>query len=210
MAKPLSKSKLVAFRICPKRLWLEVNMPALREDSAAVERSFTTGHEVGELAQRLYDPKGNAELIDIEALGFAAAFQRSKALLSAPKPVTIFEAGFRAGGALAFADIMMPAKSRGGATAWHMIEVKSSTEKKPYHEDDVAIQAYAALQSGLSLASIKLAHLDKTWIYQGGGNYDGLFTEVDLTATALARQDELANWVTDAHARQLSGLAQRG
>ena len=200
MAKHLSKSKLVAFRICPKRLWLEVNKPALREDSTAVERSFTTGHEVGEIAQRLYDPNGKAALISIKELGFAGAFQRSKELLSAAKPATIFEAGFRAGGALAFADIMLPARSHGGTTTWHMIEVKSATEKKPYHEDDVAIQAYAALQSGLSLASVKLAHINKTWIYNGDDNYNGLLTEADLTEVALARQDEVAIWVTDAHA----------
>ena len=200
MAKHLSKSKLVAFRICPKRLWLEVNTPTLREDSAAVELSFTIGHEVGEIAQRLYDPSGKAALISIKELGFAGAFQRSKELLSAPKPVTIFEAGFRAGGALAFADVMTPAQSRGSATTWHMIEVKSSTEKKAYHEDDVAIQAYAALQSGLSLASVKLAHINKTWTYNGDDNYTGLFTEVDLTEVALARQDEVATWVADAHA----------
>ena len=200
MAKHLSKSKLVAFRICPKRLWLEVNTPALREDSAVVERSFTTGHEVGEIAQRLYDASGKAALISIDALGFAGAFRLSKERLAASKPTTIFEAGFRAGGALAFADIMIPTKSRGGATAWHMIEVKSSTEKKAYYEDDVAIQAYLALQSCLSLASVKLAHLDKTWTYEGDGNYEGLFTEVDLTDVALSRQDEVAAWVTEAHA----------
>ena len=200
MAKHLSKSKLVAFRICPKRLWLEVNKPALREDSATVERSFATGHQVGEIAQRLYDPNGKATLISIQELGFAGALQRSKELLSVTKPATIFEAGFRAGGALAFADIIIPTRSRGGVTGWHMIEVKSSTEKKPYHEDDVAIQAYAVLQSGLSLASVKLAHIDKTWTYEGDGNYDGLFIEVDLTDVAMARQEEVATWVTDAHA----------
>ena len=200
MAKHLSKSKLVAFRICPKRLWLEVNQRALRDDSAAVERSFSTGHEVGEMAQRLYDPRGKAALVSIKDLGFAGAFKRSKELLSTAKPATIFEAGFQACGALAFADIMIPANSRCGAIAWHMIEVKSSTEKKAYHEDDVAIQAYAALQSGVLLASVKLAHIDKTWVYKGEGNYNGLFTEVDLTETAFARQDEVATWVTDAHA----------
>jgi len=200
MAKYLSKSKLVAFRICPKRLWLEVNAPTLREDSAGVEQSFKTGHEVGEIAQRVYDPSGKAAIVSIKDLGFAGAFRRSKELLAAAKPATIFEAGFQAGGALAFADIMMPTQSRGSATAWNMIEVKSSTEKKAYHEDDVAIQAYAALQSGLALASVKLAHINKTWTYKGDDNYDGLFTEVDLTEVALARQDEVAVWVSEAHA----------
>lgn len=36
----LSKSKLIAYRQCPKRLWLEVHRPELREDSAATQASF--------------------------------------------------------------------------------------------------------------------------------------------------------------------------
>jgi len=49
----LSKSKLLAFRQCPKRLWLEIHRPELREDSAASQASFATGHLVGEIARRL-------------------------------------------------------------------------------------------------------------------------------------------------------------
>ncbi|MCY0854028.1 hypothetical protein [Cupriavidus sp. D39] len=55
--RALSKSKLMAFRQCPKRLWLEIHRPELREDSATTEASFQVGHQVGEIAQRLYDPK---------------------------------------------------------------------------------------------------------------------------------------------------------
>ena len=43
MHKILSKSKLLAFRQCPKRLWLEVHRPDLREDSSATESSFDVG-----------------------------------------------------------------------------------------------------------------------------------------------------------------------
>lgn len=56
--RTLSKSKLMAYRQCPKRLWLEVHRPDLREDSAATQASFAVGHQVGDIAQRLYDPKG--------------------------------------------------------------------------------------------------------------------------------------------------------
>ena len=38
----LSKSKLLAFRQCPKRLWLEVHRPDLREDSSATQASLVT------------------------------------------------------------------------------------------------------------------------------------------------------------------------
>ena len=57
IVRTFSKSKLMALRQCPKRLWLEVHRPELREDSSATEAIFQTGHRVGELAQRLYDPQ---------------------------------------------------------------------------------------------------------------------------------------------------------
>lgn len=55
--RPLSKSRLLAYRQCPKRLWLEIYRPECREDSAATQAIFSVGHRVGELARRLYDPK---------------------------------------------------------------------------------------------------------------------------------------------------------
>lgn len=40
----LSKSKIIAFRQCPKRLWLEVHKPELREDSADAQARFQAGY----------------------------------------------------------------------------------------------------------------------------------------------------------------------
>jgi len=59
--RTLSKSKLLAFRQCPKRLWLEVHHPELREDSAATQASFVVGHQVGAIAQKMYDIEGNQQ-----------------------------------------------------------------------------------------------------------------------------------------------------
>ena len=54
--RTLSKSKILAHRQCPKRLWLELQ-PNMKPDySAQTEASFVTGHSVGAVAQALYDP----------------------------------------------------------------------------------------------------------------------------------------------------------
>jgi len=45
--RTLSKSKLMAYRQCPKRLWLEVHRPKPRENSTAMQKEFAVGHEVG-------------------------------------------------------------------------------------------------------------------------------------------------------------------
>ena len=193
--RTFSKSKLLALRQCPKRLWLEVHDPDLREDSAATEASFQIGFQVGDIAQRIYDPEGRGALIDVQSEGFNRAFERSAELLCTTQP--IFEAGFSAGGALAFADVMLP-EQQGGKQVWRMVEVKSSTSVKDYHRDDVAVQAFIAQSAGVPLASIALAHIDSSWVYPGDENYRGLLKENDLTAEAFARTEEVKGWIAQA------------
>lgn len=193
--RPLSKSKLLAFRQCPKRLWLEVHSPEARKDSTATQASFTVGHQVGDIARRLYDPKGKGSLIDPQTEGFDAAFERTQALLGANRP--IFEAGFRAEGALAFADVMLPSK-KGGKPGWRMVEVKSSTSVKDYHRDDAAVQSFIARAAGVPLTRIALAHIDNSWVYPGNENYKGLLVENDLTEEAFGRSEEVRGWIAEA------------
>jgi hypothetical protein len=193
----LSKSKLLAYRQCTKRLWLEVHRPELREDSAGTMASFDVGHRVGDIARRLYDPKGRGAIIDVQQEGYAAAIARSTTLLEFAQP--IFEAGFAAGGALAFADVMLPVR-KAGQRAWRMVEVKSSTSVKDYHRDDTAIQAFVARTAGVPLTSIALAHIDSTWVYPGSDDYEGLLKENDLTEEAFDREAEVKGWIGDAQA----------
>jgi len=193
--RTFSKSKLLAYRQCPKRLWLEIHRPELREDSSATQASFKVGHKVGEIAQKLYDPMGKGQLINAQEEGFASAFARSSGLLASSQP--IFEAGFKAGGALAFADVMLP-KRKAGQRTWRMVEVKSSTSVKDYHRDDTAIQAFVARAAGVPLSSIVLAYIDSDWVYPGGGDYQGLLVEEDLTKEAFARDAEVKAWIAEA------------
>lgn len=190
-----SKSKLMALRQCPKRLWLEVNRPDLREDSAATQASFQVGYQVGDIAQHIYDSEGRGTLIDIESEGFNRAFERSAELLQYPQP--IFEAGFSASGALAFADVMLPMQ-KDGKHVWRMIEVKSSTSIKDYHRDDVAVQAFVAHAAGVRLEAIALAHIDSSWVYPGNEDYRGLLKENDLTSEAFSRAEEVKRWIAQA------------
>ena len=191
--RTLSKSKLLAFRQCPKRLWLEIHAPQLREDSGATLANYATGHQVGDIARQIYDPAQHGQLIDPQVEGFDEAFARTQTLLRARQP--IFEAGFRAEGALAFADVLLPAGKQ-----WRMVEVKSSTSVKDYHRDDAAVQAFVARACGVPLQSIALAHIDSGWTYPGNGDYQGLLVEADLTEEAFARTDEVRGWIADAQA----------
>jgi hypothetical protein len=61
----LSKSRLLDYLQCPKRLWLQAYRPEAREQSTAMQLAFANGHEVGEAARALVpggvliDPPGN-------------------------------------------------------------------------------------------------------------------------------------------------------
>ncbi len=196
MARPLSKSKLLSFRQCPKRLWLELHRPELASISAASQAIFRTGHRVGDIARTLYDPDGLGALIDLEAEGVGAALARTDRLLRERRP--IFEAGFAAGGALAFSDVLLPTGE--DTLGWRMIEVKASGSVKDYQRDDVAIQSYIVRKAGVQLEAAALAHIDTSWTYPGDGDYRGLLKEADLSPEAFARTAEVENWISGAHA----------
>lgn len=134
-------------------------------------------------------------LIDPQAEGFDASFARTQALLQSAQPV--FEAGFRAEGVLAFADVMLPVK-KGSKQAWRMVEVKSSTSVKDYHRDDAAIQAFIARSAGVPLTAIALAHIDSTWVYPGNWDYQGLLVESDLTEDAFGCDKTVRKWISAA------------
>lgn len=190
----LSKSKIIAFRQCAKRLWLEIHRPDLREDSAGTVASFQVGHQVGDVAKRIYDESGTGAVIDVKSEGYETAFVRTAKLLAETRQ-PIFEAGFKAEGALAFADVMLPTNED---RVWRMVEVKSSTSVKDYHREDVAVQTFIAGASGVKLGSVALACINPAWVYPGGGNYRGLLAETDLTEEAFARTDEVKNWIAEA------------
>ncbi|MGI9228352.1 MAG: DUF2779 domain-containing protein [Gammaproteobacteria bacterium] len=191
--RALSKSKLMAYRQCPKRLWLEVHAADKKTDSPATERSFRIGHQAGEVAQQIYDPNGRGVLVNPQHDGFTRAIEQSMELMQQDRPV--FEATFSTGQALALADVMLPAKGKAGG--WKMIEVKSATSVKEYYHDDVAIQMYIATTVGVDIRQLVLAHIDNQWVYPGKRQYQGLFREVDMTGEASGRNAEVKQWIKE-------------
>lgn len=119
-----SKSRLISMLQCPRRFWLELYRPDLKNDTSQTELKFRTGNQVGEIARTLFDPEGTGHLIDLKSEGLDQALAKSKVLLSGDEP--IFEAGWTGGGVLAFADVMLPEPRKGG---WHMIEVKARKQE---------------------------------------------------------------------------------
>jgi len=167
----LSKSKILSGEQCLKRLYLEVNHPELAEVSGELEQQFASGHKVGAAAQTLW-PKGQLITHDTE---LAQALKETKHRLSANADSTLFEATFEADGILVRNDILECT-----AHGARLVEVKASTSVKDYHLLDVAVQTWVLQKAGVQLKRIELAHIDTDFVYQGDGDYDGLFTFVDV------------------------------
>lgn len=191
----LSKTRVLAWRQCERRLWLELFRPDLCvPPPPGVLRRIEAGHAVGALARTLFDPEGRGVLVPTEAGddGVARALARTHEAIAAGVPV--FEAAFVSDRALAFVDLLLPA-----ADGWRLVEVKSAGGVKDVFRDDVALQAHLVRSCGVPLASVEVATIDTAWTFPGAGRYDGLFATTDLTADAFARDIEVTGWLDAAH-----------
>ena len=185
----LSKSRITAWRQCPKRLWLQIHRRELLKESDQVKRLYQIGNEVGEIAQQLC-PDG---ILIEDQKNLSAAIAATKAALDAYPDRPIFEATFQHECLLVRADVLLPTRN-----GYRMTEVKSSTEVKPYHVDDCAVQAWVLKQNRIRLASVELAHIDKSFVYQGDGNYHGLFKSARLDSEVKELLDQVPLWVSGA------------
>ena len=187
----LSKSKLIAFRQCPKRLWLEVHRPDLKIYDASAQSRFDTGYRIGDFAQSQH-PDG---ILIAPDNNLTNALKETEKHLSNPHRKVLFEATFQAEGILVRADLLIPTN-----VGWHMVEVKSSTSVKDYHIEDAAIQSWVAMKAGLSLANTSVQVVDSTWAYPGDNNYSGLLKLHAVDEYIAPLQTEVPKWLADAQA----------
>ena len=203
----LSKSRLLAYRQCPRRLWLEIHRRDLLEVTAAQQARFDAGHAVGEIARRLADPEGVGLLFDAQRDGFETVLRVTQHQMAERRPM--FEAAFATQGAIALVDVLLPAErvpEKAGGQAgsekttapdgWHLIEVKSSGSVKAYHWDDLAVQVHVLREAGVPLVSASVACIDTAWVYPGGGDYRGLLRNEEGLAQAIARDEEVGGWIS--------------
>ena len=157
----ISKSKFVAGVQCLKRLYWQVHEPELAaEPDAASEAIMEQGREVGLLARQLFP--GGVEVDGSD--GLEQAIRTTRELVANREVPAIFEGTFEHGGVLVRVDIL----HRGRDGRWRLLEVKSTTDLKDHHLDDVGIQSRVVSRSGLDLASSCLAHVNRNYVFQGG------------------------------------------
>lgn len=210
MTRYLSKSRLLSFLQCPRRLWLEVHRPGLAPYEPARQALFDTGNRVGAIARTLYSspsPGDSRERAGVrvspgvggESGGMRASPETAgQLLLPFPGPAgvqVLFEPQFTREGVLIRADILEQT-----ASTTRLIEVKASASVKPHHIPDCAIQMWVLQGSGGSATSVAVAHIDTKFVYAGDGNYRGLLTEADVSAQVDAIVAEVPTWARAAQA----------
>jgi hypothetical protein len=181
----ISKTKFMAGVQCLKRLYLLVHEPDLEPQADdANEATIEQGREVGLLARQLFPGA-----IEVDGSGgLEAAIRTTRELVANPEVPAIFEGAFEHKGVIVKTDILQRRKEN----HWRLVEVKSTTDLKDHHLEDVAIQKYVLSGSGVDLASVWLAHINRDYVLSGETvDAHQFFLFRNLTSRANNLQPEL-------------------
>ena len=161
MSMRISKSKFCAGVQCLKRLYLLVHEPELAaEPDGATDAIIEQGREVGLLARQMFP--GGVEVRSEWDLD--QAIRATRELIGNRDVPAIFEGTFENNRVLVRVDVLHRRKDE----RWRLIEVKSTTEVRDHHLEDVAIQHRVVTRSGVDLAASCLAHVSRDYVYEGG------------------------------------------
>lgn len=174
MPHRLTKSRLLSYLQCPRRLWLEVHRPELAMPDPARLARFETGNQVGTIARALYTRA---------AVETGASIQ--------------FEATYLHDDVLVRADVI-ERPGLFGPSGTRLIEVKSASGVARQHLADCAIQVAVMRGVGDAPGSVAVAHIDKQFVYAGGNDYRGLLTETDVTSQVQPIAERVPAWSRDA------------
>jgi predicted RecB family nuclease len=181
----LSKSRFLAGLQCHLRLWNQCfERELIPEVPPSQQAIFDAGHEVGELATRLY-PGGL--LIDEAYYQHKQAVQSTLKAMQNPDVNAIYEAAFVYDGVRIRADIL----ERLDDGSWNLVEVKSSTSVKAVYYPDVAVQYYVLEGCGLKINRAGILHINNQYVYNGQNlDLESLFSYGDLTNETISMQPE--------------------
>ncbi|SCC94743.1 conserved hypothetical protein [Thiomonas sp. X19] len=194
----LTKSDLMAWRQCPRMLWLHHHPPEPQTSaSVPVDRRTLDGHLVGEYARRDIGeyiwPNTSGDPVRDAAAALAELV--ATVVLPAVEMPMVRDTLY------ARADVLLPE-----GPGYVLRETKASTfplkadkvtpaAPEAHHLDDVATQAWVLEGAGLALARAELNLLDNHWQYPGAGDYRGLFRQLDVTDEVRPRMNDVPRWL---------------
>ena len=186
MRGELSKSKYMKGIQCPKMLWMDEHMPqfAVSEDAST---QIENGKMVGELARKYF---GGSMLVPWSA-DHSAMVGETVRLMEAGAEC-IAEASFLADGLFCSVDIL-----RRTETGYDIVEVKSTTEVREEHLEDVGYQYHVLVKSGIPIDHIFVMYINNKYVRQGELDLQGLFVMEDCTEEAKDRSAAVSERVQE-------------
>jgi hypothetical protein len=177
----ISKSKFVAGGQCLKRLYWQVHEPELAAKPDASDYAIMEqGRAVGLLARQLF-PGG----VEVDGSGgLAQAIRTTRELIANREVPAIFEGTFEHSGVLVRVDVLQRRRGR-----WRLVEVKSTTDLKDHHLEDVGIQSRVVSRCGVDLAAVCLAHVNRNYVFDGGSIDAKRFFKIRNLTSRIARLD---------------------
>ena len=185
----LSKSKLLSYFQCKKKIWLEIHNKEKATPIDQIQQAiYNQGHYVGEIARNTFR-KG--VLIDSDYQDVVKGIKITQLEMNR-NPPSNFEAFFQYNDVVIRPDILV----NNGDGSWDLIEVKSSTMIKPESIIDVAIQNYVIIGAGVKIRKSYLMYLNRECIYP---NLNNLFILDDLTDRIKPFVIEMDNSLKNIH-----------
>ena len=178
----LPKSRFISGTQCEKKLYFDVFRQDLKPIISDRQQAlFDSGHTIGLLARQVF-PNGK-DASPKNYVDFPASIINTRTW-SKEEVQTIYEAAFSSHGVFAALDILHLVDGERWA-----IEVKGSTQVKPYHVFDASIQYWVMNQSGITPDKFFIMHINNKYVKQGQIDPIQLFHLEDITELVLANQD---------------------
>ncbi len=186
--RTLTKTKLIGYLQCHKRLWLEAYRKDLIHWSPESQALLSSGRSWGEAVRALY-PSG---ILIGDVFNPAKALAETQDLLGEKAPVVLFEPAFRHSGVLIRADVFFKE-----ASGFRLIEIKAARHPRPEHIQDLAIQAWVIEGGGYPLKSVALATTAPDF-HADDAPLEGRLSFHELIDEAKALYPDIERWVSQA------------
>ncbi|MFH1801567.1 MAG: DUF2779 domain-containing protein [archaeon] len=175
----LTKSDYICGIQCLRWLWINKNDKERIPESTEIEKArFEEGYVIEEYAKSLFP-----DIVDLSKFKFDEQVERTKE--HTEKRVPLFQASFLHEDLYSRGDILLPVEN----DEWDIIEVKSSTEAKKIHLEDLAFQKYVYEKNGLKIRKCFVLHVNKEYVRQGEINPKELLMQTEVTEKVEAIEE---------------------
>ena len=176
----ISKSKFMAFKTCPKSLWMMLNMPEQYVEDPTAQKHIDDGHEVGEYAKGYFENTVDTTTYKEDgSLDMENMIGLTNRYLLQDK-VTIAEASFSIDGLFCSVDLLHKAED-----GFEIYEVKATTNVEKEHCIDAAFQKYVLSKRGIDVKRVFILHLNNEYRRKGDINLQHLFLKDQIDDNAL-------------------------